>query len=299
MIQMDEVKTIVLGTAQDGGYPHPGCSCPNCKRSRRNTSLKRLPASLGIIDPSEKESFIIDATPELPKQLALLNHKTQEYGLPPNNLSGILLTHAHMGHYTGLMYLGKEALDTDNLPVYCTSAMKKFIENNLPWSDLVENDNIMIHVNDKDKTQLTGRISIQGIPVPHRNEHADTVGFLIKGKNKNIFYLPDLDHWDNFITKFSQVIENVDYVFIDGTFYDETELGEHRGRDMSEVPHPPIKKTIKIFKNNNIKKENNRTKIYFTHFNHTNRVLSLDHELIDTIKAAQYGVLSEEMIFKI
>lgn len=35
----------------------------------------------------------------------------------PLELGGILLTHAHTGHYTGLLQLGKEEADTRGVPV--------------------------------------------------------------------------------------------------------------------------------------------------------------------------------------
>eukprot|EP00957_Ditylum_brightwellii_P156501 11911053-Ditylum_brightwellii.AAC.1 len=57
---------------------------------------------------------------------------------------GIFLTHAHIGHYTGLMYLGREALGAVDVPVYAMPRMRSFLKNNGPWSQLVSLGNINI-----------------------------------------------------------------------------------------------------------------------------------------------------------
>ncbi len=59
-----------------------------------------------------------------------------------NNLAGIFLTHAHMGHYVGLLHLGREAWNSDQIPVYAMPRMKAFIENNAPWEQLISLENI-------------------------------------------------------------------------------------------------------------------------------------------------------------
>src|SRR5215213_6438416 len=81
--------TIVLGIAQDGGYPQAGCTRPDCIAAWRDPRLRQRVASLGIVDPQSGERWIIDATPDFPSQLQSLGG-----GVP----TGILLTHAHIGH---------------------------------------------------------------------------------------------------------------------------------------------------------------------------------------------------------
>lgn len=285
----------ILGTAQDGGYPQLGCDCPNCQTVKTDVRLKRLPSSLGLFDCESNQSFIFDATPEFPEQLRLLNSKAKQLGLSKSHFSGIFLTHAHLGHYTGLMYLGKEALNTKELPVYCTPAMAQFLENNSPWADLIKNKNIIPQIINPNEEVQIGNLKVKSILVPHRNEHADTVGFLIQGKNKNFFYLPDLDHWDGFQSQFNQILSETDYIFIDGSFYDQFELAKFRNRDPLEVPHPPIAKTIKLFQEGIFKKS--KAEIYFTHFNHTNQILSMTGEAKQFIKSSGFDTLSEGQLF--
>ncbi|HEX8154507.1 MAG TPA: hypothetical protein VF698_15340 [Thermoanaerobaculia bacterium] len=81
----------VLGIAQDGGYPQAGCTRPDCVDAWRRPAKRRLVASLAIVDPQSHELWIVDATPDFPEQW-------QRAGGRP--LTGILLTHAHIGHYS-------------------------------------------------------------------------------------------------------------------------------------------------------------------------------------------------------
>ena len=65
---------------------------------------------------------MIDTTPDFREQLALLHRSA-----PGCRLAGILLTHAHMGHYTGLIQLGREAWNTQRMPVYAPPRMAAFL----------------------------------------------------------------------------------------------------------------------------------------------------------------------------
>ena len=128
---------IVLGIAQDGGVPHASCSKSCCINRWDKPEKKVMVTSLGIVDPNTNETWMIDATPDFPKQFELLTQNNQE------KLKGIFLTHAHMGHYTGLMHFGREVMGTDKIPVYCMPRMGEFLKSNGPWSQLVKLENIV------------------------------------------------------------------------------------------------------------------------------------------------------------
>ena len=82
---------------------------------------------------------MFDATPDMTAQLEHLNTIDTGLAFMPN---GIFLTHAHIGHYTGLMYLGKEAINANCIPVYTMPRMNDFLKRNGPWNQLVLLDNI-------------------------------------------------------------------------------------------------------------------------------------------------------------
>ena len=139
MRQLDEsINLLVLGTAQDGGYPHTGCTEDCCVQVWKDPTNKRMVASLAII--SEKLCFLIDITPDFKYQLQLIERHINE----KPRISGICITHAHLGHYMGLLELGLEVMNTNDIPVYVMPRMKSFLENNAPFTQLLELNNIRL-----------------------------------------------------------------------------------------------------------------------------------------------------------
>ena len=258
---------IVLGTAQDGGIPHTGCYKPCCERARQNPKFTRLPASLGLVDPVDQQRFIIDCTPEFPRQLELLNaYSDRSWGL-----SGVLLTHAHIGHYTGLIHFGREVMGTDTLPVYTMPRMADFLRHHAPWRQLVDFGHIELHELKADQSiPLSQNLTITAHLVPHRAEISETVGFTIQGKQTSAFYLPDIDDFESWDRSLEVVIEQVERAWIDGTFFDANEL---RGRDLSTIPHPLMSETLKRLE---MSSKALRAKVHFIHLNHSNPVCQID-----------------------
>jgi len=253
---------MVLGIAQDAGYPQMNCKKDCCKQAWENPDLQRTTSCLAIVDPISKEQWIIDATPNIKEQLQLLKQKTGT-----EKLDGILLTHAHMGHYTGLMHFGREVMGTDNLPVFAMPKMKNFLEENGPWSQLVKLENINIKALKSDSTfSLNERIKIKPFLVPHRDEFSETVGYEILINNKSLIFIPDIDKWEKWKTNITELIKKVDYAFLDATFYKNGELK----RDMSEIPHPFVEESMELF---STLSDADKQKVHFIHFNHTNPLL--------------------------
>jgi len=262
----DTPYLIVLGTSQDGGYPQAGCTKECCKDAWQNPELKRMTACIAIVDPIDNKQWIIDATPDFREQLHTLGNATGMY--KGQSLSGIILTHAHAGHYTGLIHLGREVMGTKDIPVFTMPGMKKFLSENGPWNQLVKLSNIELKTMRSDSSiQLNERISITPLLVPHRDEYTETVGIIIESSKKRVLYLPDIDKWTDWNLDINAIISQVDVAFLDGTFFKN---GEIPGKDMSDVPHPFIEESFRQFKN---MPEEDKSKIHFIHFNHTNPVL--------------------------
>ena len=255
---------IVLGTIQDAGSPHIGCKKDCCIELFNNPDVNRKVVSLGILDPENDKSFMIEASPDIPLQMKELNDFSNK-----SYPDGIFITHAHIGHYTGLMYLGREAMNLSNFPVYVMPKMKKFLELNGPWSQLVELNNINLIAMEKNSIiQLTSNISIIPFPIPHRNEYSETCGFKIIGPNKSILFIPDIDKWSLWEKDLIKEVKQVDIALIDGTFYNSDEL---KKRTINKIPHPFIIDTMNLFKNEPL---NEKEKIHFIHLNHTNPLLN-------------------------
>ena len=288
-----DVVVKVLGTAQDGGIPHFGCYCGNCLKARKKPEFSRLISSLGIFDLGVEKFFLLDATPDIRVQIDTvskrLSRKKTALKFTPD---GVLLTHAHIGHYTGLMFFGYEAASTYRLPVFCSVRMKNFLSDNGPWSQLVSLENVSIHPIFPAKSySLTSQISIMPFQVPHREEYTDTLGFLISGKKRKLLYIPDIQSWQAWRHSIVEEAKKVDVALLDGTFFSPEELLD---RDLSKIGHPFIQDSLKILKSI-VRK--GKTKVYFTHLNHTNLALNPESEARRKVEEEGFHLASEGMEF--
>jgi len=273
------VRAVVLGIAQDGGVPHIGCKQEPCELARRDPSRRRRVASLGLVDDRAGRRFLIDATPDLASQLESLNEgrAVPERGRP---VDGILLTHAHIGHYAGLMYLGREALGARGVPVLATPRMARFLRENGPWSQLVSLGNVELReIEPGVEVALTPALRVTAVRVPHRDEFSDTVGYVVRGPTSSLLYVPDIDQWEKWDRRVEDEVERVDHALLDATFRSSDELP---GRAASEVPHPLVTDSMRRL-------SARATRVRFIHLNHTNRLL-FDRVALDEVEAAGFRV---------
>ena len=284
----NDVILKVLGTIQDGGIPHMGCNKVCCLKYFKNNTFRVGVSSLGISNLKNETNYLIDATPNINHQLKALIGTSN----PSEKLNGIFLTHAHMGHYSGLLNFGREAMNSKNIPLYLMPRFYNFIQDNGPWNQLVKLENVMLkRIYDREKITLESNLSITPIQVPHRDEYSETVGFLIEGNTKSALYIPDIDKWEKWNNSIVELIKNVDYAFLDGTFYDEKEVNN---RDISEIPHPFIIESLKLF---NPLDKSEKNKIYFIHLNHTNPLLNSDSSEYNRVIREGFNVADPNMEF--
>lgn len=279
---------VVLGTAQDAGFPQIG-STDEFREVEKNYKAKQKVVSLGLIDKSAKQKFLFEATPDLPAQLfALHKFLPSKQTLP----DGVFLTHAHIGHYTGLMYFGRESVGASKIPTFAMPRMEKFLTENAPWSQLIGLKNIEIkNLKDGETVSLNENLKVTPFLVPHRDEFSETVGFEISGKNKTAVFIPDIDKWSKWKGDLKELIKRVDYAFLDATFYKN---GEIPNRDMSEIPHPFVEETIELLKDLPAK---DKAKVIFIHFNHTNPLIKKNStERRETLRKG-FRAADEGMIF--
>lgn len=270
-------RAIVLGIAQDGGVPHAGCRQKLCADARQDPSRRRRVAALGLVDPAAQKRFLVDATPDFAEQMEALG------GLP----DGILLTHAHIGHYLGLAQLGREVLGTKRVPVYATASMARFLRENKPWSRLVALDNIEIReIEPGVEFRLSADLAATALRVPHRDEDSDTVAFLVRGPDRKVLWLPDIDKWSKWDRALASFLADPSLTaFVDGTFYSADEIP---GRSLEEIPHPLVPETMALLAS----ETSARGRLWFVHFNHTNRLL-WDEQAVRAVEARGFGVARE------
>jgi pyrroloquinoline quinone biosynthesis protein B len=280
---------VVLGIAQDGGYPQAGCRRDDCVERFEGRVRGELVASLGIVDPVSGQRWIIDATPDFPRQLHALDQlmpfRANGAAARSAVLDGVLLTHAHMGHYLGLAHLGREVLGAREVPLYAMPRMRAFLESNGPWSQLVSLRNIALRtLSVNEPVALNERITVTPLVVPHRDEFSETVGFVVRGPSHAVLWLPDIDKWEKWDLRIEDVVGSVDVAYLDATFYSAAELP---GRDLREIPHPIVEETMTRFAASPL-----RSRIRLVHLNQSNPLLR-DRALLRRVEAAGFAVARE------
>jgi pyrroloquinoline quinone biosynthesis protein B len=190
------------------------------------------------------------------------------------------------------MHLGREAMGASSIPVYAMPRMKTFLQENGPWSQLVSLKNIVLHdLKNEVAVELEAGIKVIPILVPHRDEFSETVGFRIEGPNRSALFIPDIDKWGKWDRDIREEVKAVDIAFLDATFY---ENGEIPGRDMLEIPHPFVAESMALLAD---LPENERKKVHFIHFNHTNPLLDANSESRREVKEAGFQIAEEGMRF--
>lgn len=277
----------VLGVAQDAGIPQAGS---HGSPAWTDPDLRRLATSLGLVDPASGARWIFDATPDFKEQWYRLaeDPAAPSRGTP----DGIFLTHAHIGHYTGLMMLGHEVMGARRVPVYAMPKMRRFLETNGPWDQLVRYENIELRSLEAGRpVELTESLRVTPILVPHRQEYSEVVGFRIEGPTRSALFLPDIDRWEDWDLDLAEILASVDTAYLDGTFFSD---GEIPGRDMSGFPHPWITTTMRRLESLPAEEKG---KVRFIHFNHTNPVSRPDSEAARRVERAGFRLAREGEVF--
>lgn len=283
------IELVVLGVGQDGGAPQLGNSADP---AWEDPSLRRLATSIAVLDREADARYLFEATPDIREQLYRLDQAMPTEARP--GLDGIFLTHGHIGHYTGLMFLGHESMGARDVPVYAMPSMSAFLFSNGPWDQLVRYDNIELEELWAGQPVELGDVRVTAFEVPHRQEYTEVVGYHIAGPTRSAIFLPDIDSWEEWenweygeAMRIEDLIATVDVAYIDATFYAN---GEIPGRDMSGFPHPFITHSMERFAD---LPASERAKVRFIHFNHTNPVRYPDAPERDVVMEAGFNLADE------
>jgi pyrroloquinoline quinone biosynthesis protein B len=250
------LKAILLGNAQDAGVPQAGCACANCRAAWASAAHRKWVSALGLLDVNANQWFLIDATPDFREQF---HHMQTE--APGARLAGLLITHAHIGHYAGLIHLGYEAMAAQGLPTYGTRRLNDFLRAHAPWSQLVEQGTIVLReLTPGEWRTLTPTLSVRPLLVPHRDEWSDTIAFVVRGPTRQLLYLPDIDDWGQWAHPLNEIVAGVDVALLDGSFFSPAELPE---RDIAAIGHPPVTDTVNRL-------AGPAADVRFIHLNHSN-----------------------------
>jgi pyrroloquinoline quinone biosynthesis protein B len=292
------VVAVALGTAQDGGVPQAGCDCSRCVAARRDPGRRRRVASLALQLPASGQSWLIDATPDLGEQLEVVHRlRPRPAGRPDRHpVDGVLLTHAHAGHYLGLAYFGYEVINSRDLPVFASPRMAAFLRGNGPWSLLAVRRNILLQeISPGVRLALAPGLSVTPLVVPHRDELSDTLGFVVRGPRRTLLYVPDTDSWTAWTLPLPEVLrrERVEVALLDGTFYGAGELPD---RDVRKIGHPLMSATMELLRQ---RVRGGGLQVFFTHLNHSNPALDPSGPERRALAAAGFHVLEEGQVLEL
>lgn len=255
-------EIVVLGVAQDAGIPHLGCDKGVCAEIRKGKRKPEKVSCLGLVNKITGDSYLFDATPDIRAQLTALNG-----GKKP---TGVFLTHGHMGHYTGLLYFGRESTDWKGVGVYGSARMGRFLAAGDPWKFILERNLAFQEVAPDIAMPLPGGVEVTAFSVPHRDEFTDTYGYRIEGPERSAVFIPDIDRWEVWDRSIRALADRTDLLFLDGTFSTPEEIGQ---RDITQIPHPMMPHTRDLLKGS-------KAKLWFIHLNHTNAALGRDKDVV-------------------
>lgn len=262
------VSLVVLGSGQDGGSPQVGRGV--------GTGPDRT-ASCVAIAVDGGPLVLFDATPDLRVQdarLRAMGHRAQG----GNPYDAVFITHAHMGHYAGLVHFGKEAAATERMPLVAPASVVGFLSENQPWRALLDAGRLA-PISAEDGPVRFGPLLVEGIPVPHRSEFGSTVGYSVSVDSEPwILYVPDIDSWKAWSAA-EGVLGSHRICLLDAAFGSPDELP---GRDISKIPHPFVSDTITRFAD-----LANGRRMILTHMNHSNTLAEPASDL--SIAAARAG----------
>jgi len=290
-----DIYALVLGSVQDAGFPQVGCYTDRCNEGRalQASGHGRFVSSLALVEPEAERFYLVDATPDITRQIDLISEPSfRQRAAARRPFDGIFLTHAHIGHYAGLAVLGNEGMGMQRTPVYCTQAMADFLAANYPWRFLVEQGRIDLRPLALDRWhRIDPLLEVQLWKVPHRDEQADTVGFVFRGPDASLLFIPDINSWSRWERDVAAAVASVDVALLDGSFWSMDELP---GRTVEEVPHPLMPQTMDALQG---VADQGRTRIVLTHLNNSNPALDDGGPQQAEIARRGFVIAREEMIF--
>ena len=155
----------VLGIAQDGGRPQPGCQRPCCQDL--SAADYRSPVSLGI-KTENGTTILIEATRDLGRQLITFGESSIDH---------LFLTHAHLGHVDGLGLFGRETMSARGIPLHSSPSMQNLIKSTPAWALLLEQG--VFDLTEIGHVEIDD-VVIESIAIPHRAELSDMHAFVIR-----------------------------------------------------------------------------------------------------------------------
>lgn len=224
----------VLGSAAGGGFPQWNCNCSNCQGLRVKTiaAVSRTQSSIAVSEDNKKW-ILINASPDIRKQLEDFHEAQQSNLLRDTGIQAIILTDSQIDHVTGLLSL-REA---EKLVIYCTELVQEELTHHFPLFKILKNYCVI----EFNRINVSHAFTIQGFknlvltpidlpgksppysPYRHNLKQGANTALIILDQltQKTFFYAPAIAQFDE---RLFQSMNNADCVLIDGTFWHEDEM---------------------------------------------------------------------------
>lgn len=240
------LEVLVLGTAAGGGLPQWNCGCGNCSAARIGKLESRLQSGVAI-RATGHSWVLVNASPDLSRQVELLNCGDDCRGERFSAFCAVLLTNGDLDHSLGLFQLREGG----PLTVVAPDAVRAGLEAGLCMDSVLSRYcGISWKLPGADWQALDGAgIEIRAVPIPEggapkylssAGEGVHGVGYLIReiGSPRIAGIFPDVPELTEAICA---AVRSCDFVLFDGTFWTDDELvcmgySERTSRQMGHVP---------------------------------------------------------------
>ncbi len=302
------MKVVLLGTAAGGGFPQWNCWCARCRVARAEPARAhpRTQSSVAVSADGDRW-FLLNASPDVHRQLAALTDRAPPAGLRHVPVEGIVATDAELDHTLGLVLLREGR----RLQLWGTCATLKTIERDsrlLPvtrafaevtTSELPLGSAAALRYRDGSESGLSAEAF--AVPAgPPRFASADepghTVGLIVRqAGGGTLAYAPACGGLDDaLLTRLGQA----DLLLFDGTFWTDDELialgiGERTARQMDHLPLSGPAGSLERLASLPVKRR------VYVHINNTNPILIEDSPERAAVERAGVVVGRDGMEFEI
>lgn len=254
------MRLKLLGTAAGGGFPQWNCSCSNCSRLRSG-SFKGKPRTQSqvAITADNQKWILLNTSPDLRVQIESFDELHPKKTSRHSPIDTILFTNPDLDHVLGLLLLR----ELQQLQIYGAPSLKKILfdgnsmfgmlqrkPNQIQWTNLLPDTEVDILYTDGKRSGL----KCQALPLSTRYPYyvqrrgteslipAEAVyGLKITDTNsqKTFLHLPGVGQVDQNLLK---VMNEVDLILFDGTFWTEDELIaiDPLAKRAAEMGHIPL-----------------------------------------------------------
>jgi len=88
-------------------------------------------------------------------------------------------------------------MGSQHMPVHYSPLFAAFLRGHGPWQKLFELEQIDVHeFKIGEPFAPWAGLTVQAIAVPHRDEFSDTMAFVLRGTERAVLFVPDVDAWD-------------------------------------------------------------------------------------------------------